>query len=281
MFKLKFSETYDNSIFIKNNIKPVVEDYYCISGNICCVADGVTRDSINETYIKYPETLEEVKEWINIYPKSPSGSYKAAKITADKFVEYIKAYDNITEENIYDTIEKVNQEVWEINKNREIDYLKNDLFCTVASGGIIEKNFFIGFSIGDCHIKILNEKFEQIFESINDHLNYEQYEKEVLSNYGFDWTNPKDRILVRGAFRNNPIIKNHSFGVISGEKQAMEFVKTYKVDLTNAKYICIYSDGCEPNFENKENIKETIKNPENIKNNGKEKTLIIYEREEK
>ena len=34
MFKRKFSATYDNSIFIKHNIKPVVEDYFCIKDNI-------------------------------------------------------------------------------------------------------------------------------------------------------------------------------------------------------------------------------------------------------
>lgn len=278
MFKLKFAKTFDNSVFIKNNIKPVVEDYYCLNDNIFCVADGVTRDSINGTNIIYPETLEEVKEWINIYP-NPSGAYEAAKIVANNFVEYIKEKKELNEKIIYEAVQNANKEVWQINKDRKIDYLKDDLFCTVAVGGVIKQNRFIGFSIGDCHITILDENFEIIFETINDHLNFEKYEKETLSKYGLNWENPKDRILVRAGFRNNPIIKDKSFGVLSGEKEAMEFVKTYEVDLTNAKYVCVYSDGCEPNFENKEKIKDTIINPEEIKNSGKEKTLIIFENE--
>lgn len=278
MFKLKFAETYDNYAFIKYNIKPVVEDYFCISDNIFCVADGVTRDSVNGTSVIYPETLEEVKEWIKSYP-NPSGAYQAAKITADNFVKNIRNSNTINKEIIYEAVKKANAEVWKINKDRKIDYLKDDLYCTVAVGGIILKNKFIGFSIGDCHIKILNEQFEEIFKSINNHQNFETYQKKTLSNYGLDWENPKDRILVRAAFRNNPIIKDKSFGVISGEIEAMEYVDIYEVDLKDAKYICAYSDGCEPNFENKEKIKNTIVNPEDIKNRGKEKTLIIYEKE--
>jgi len=279
MFKLKFSATYDNSIFIKHNIKPVVEDYFCIKDNIFCVADGVTRDSVEGKYIKYPKDLEEVKEWIKGYP-NPSGAFEAAKIVADGFVKNMEKANNINKDTIFEAVEKANNEVWQINKDRKIDYLKEDLYCAVAAGGIIVENCFIGFSIGDCHIKILNEKFEQIFESVNDHVNYEKYERETLAKYGFNWENPKDRILVRAGFRNNPIIKEKSFGVISGEKEAMEFVKTYMVDLNDAKYVCIYSDGCEPNFENDTRMRESILNPHNIVNDGKEKTLVIYQRKD-
>lgn len=278
MFKLKFANTYDNYAFIKNNIKPVVEDYFCIDENVFCVADGVTRDSINGTSVIYPENLQEVIEWVKTYP-NPSGAYTVAKIFADNFVRDIKRSNVIDKEAVYEAVKRANNEVWKVNKDREIDYLKEDLYCTVAVGGAIVENKFIGFSIGDCHIKILNEQFEEIFESIDNHQNFEKYKKETLYNYGFDWKNPKDRILVRAAFRNNPIIKEKSFGVISGEKDAMEFVDTYEIDLQDAKYVCIYSDGCEPNFENKQKIIDTISNPEDIRNSGREKTLIIYEKQ--
>lgn len=277
MFKLIFSKTYDNYNFIKYNIKPVVEDYFCVNNNVFCIADGVTRDSINGENIIYPTTLEEIENWIKIYP-NPSGAYEAAQIIAENFVDYLIKEKDITEKTLFNIVKKVNNKVWKINEDREINYIENDLYCAVATGGIILENYLICFSIGDCHIKVLNERYEQIFETENNHSNFEKYEKEVLTKYNFDWTNPKDRILVRAAFRNNPIIKDKAFGVLSGEKAAMEFVKIYKVDLKEAKYICAYSDGCEPNFEDVSKIKSTITNPQAIQNSGKEKTLIVYER---
>ena len=103
-----------------------------------------------------------------------------------------------------------------------------------------------------------------------------------IKNYKYDWRESKDRIMVRRDFRNKPNVKYNgkevSFGVLTGEKEAEHYIDVYKINLSNIKYICAYSDGCEPFFEEKEISKETIINPYIIEKEGKERTLVIYEK---
>lgn len=286
MFKIKFANMYDNTIFTKYNLKPVAEDYFAIKENIFCVADGVTRDSIYGESIPYPKNKEEVEEWIKVYP-NPSGAYQAAQICAESFVKYASELkkEEINEKSILDIIKKANLEIAQINEGREIDYLANDLFCCVAVGGYIVDNNMYCFSIGDCHITVLDDKFNTIFTSINNHKQFEDYLENVYSKkQQYDWNKADDRVMVRRDYRNKPKMKYNgqdvSFGVLSGEKEAEYYIDTYKVNLEKAKYICAYSDGCEPFFKEKEKIQEIIKEPTKLQNEGKERTLIIYENSE-
>ena len=282
MFKLKFAKMYDNSIFKKYNINPIAEDYFKVEDNIFCVADGVTRDSIYGESIPYPKNKQEVEEWIKVYP-NPSGAYEAAKICAESFVEKLLEYDKKIDENvILDAIRIANNKIAKINENRKIDYLANDLFCCVAVGGCIIENTLYCFSIGDCHITAFDENFNIKFNTINNHKQFEDYLEIYSKENKYDWNNPKDRVMVRRDFRNKPgklyNNKEISFGVLSGEKEAEHYIDVYKVDLSQIKYICAYSDGCEPFFETKEIAKKIILEPEQLKNEGKERTLVIYER---
>ena len=126
MFKCKFANMYDNDIFSKFNIKPVAEDYFKVSNNAFCVADGVTRDLVGGEIRPYPQTKEEAQYIAEHYP-NPSGAYTCAKICADNFVSKIEKEDNISKETIKKVIQEVNKDILEINKNREIDYAKEDL----------------------------------------------------------------------------------------------------------------------------------------------------------
>ncbi len=282
MFKLKFAKMYDNSIFKKYNINPIAEDYFKVEDNIFCVADGVTRDSIYGESIPYPKNKQEVEAWIKVYP-NPSGAYEAAKICAESFVEKLCEYDKKIDENvILDAIRIANNKIAKINENRKIDYLANDLFCCVAVGGCIIENTLYCFSIGDCHITAFDENFNIKFNTINNHKQFEDYLEIYSKENEYDWNNPKDRVMVRRDFRNKPgklyNNKEISFGVLSGEKEAEHYIDVYKVELSQIKYICAYSDGCEPFFETKEIAKKIIIEPEQLKNEGKERTLVIYER---
>ncbi len=283
MFKLKFAKMYDNSIFEKNNLKPVSEDYFCVKENIFCVADGVTRDSIYGEAVPYPKNKQECENWIKVYP-NPSGAYDAAKVCADSFVKYVVEYNGNIDENVIDTIiKKVNKDIGKLNEGREIDYLANDLFCSVAVGGIILQDYLYCFSIGDSHITGFDSNFNICFTTINNHKQFENFLNLYCKDHEYDWNNPKDRVMVRRDFRNKPQKKYNgkevSFGVLSGEKEAEHYIDVYKVDLSNIKYICAYSDGCEEFFRDKEHTKMIIQNPEKLQNEGKERTLIIYEKE--
>lgn len=279
MFKLKYAKMCNNEIFDKYGIKPVVEDYFKAELNAFCIADGVTRDSIKGEAVPYPENEKEVKEWIKTYP-NPSGSYLSAKICAETFLENINK--NI---EMLEIVKNINKEIWKINKDRKIDYLKEDLYGCVAVGGIIKKNTLKAFSIGDCHIKIFDEEFNELFQTTNNHLNFENYLNNIyVKQNEYNWNNPKDRAMVRRDFRNKPEKlyngKEISFGVLTGEKEAEHYIDTYNINLENAKYIVAYSDGCEPFFNDKQTIRTILTNPKEIEKEGKERTLIVYEKGE-
>ena len=86
MFKNIYAKMCNNKIFDVYNIEPVPEDYFLVDDNIFCIADGVTRDTIEGKAVPYPKTKEEVVEWKKMYP-NPSGAYESAKICGDNFVK--------------------------------------------------------------------------------------------------------------------------------------------------------------------------------------------------
>lgn len=279
MFQLKYSKRYQNQMYTRYDIEFPEEDYYYLEDNVFCVADGVTRDLIGGEIRPYPKTKEEAQYIASHYP-NPSGAFASSKVIANSFVKYAKQ-GNSSEETVKEAIRKANQDVWEINKNRKIDYVGEDLYCSVAVGGIITEENLYGFSIGDCYIKVFDETKNEIFSTENDHFWMEKFEEEYLKKGNYDWFDPRSRLLIRGALRNNYLVtyqgERVGYGALTGENRAMDFVKMYQVPLKNAKYIVAYSDGCMPYFE-KEEAKKTLENPDRIKEDGSERTLVIYEK---
>lgn len=284
MFKLIYDKTFDNTIFTKLHLTPVVEDYYKIKDLSFCVADGVTRDNIKGEAVPYPKDEEEAKYWIETYP-NPSGAFDSAKIVCDTFVSEIEKYqeNEISENVIMDVAKLCNKALKPLNANRDIDYLKEDYYCCEAVGGKIIDNYLYCFSLGDCHITLLDKNYNIIFTTINNHKQFEDYLNTVYSKeHTFNWDDSKDRIMVRKDYRNNPSKKHNgkdvSYGTFSGEDTAEYYIDTYKVDLSNVEYICAYSDGCEPFFESKETIKNLLEDLDSLEHTGKERTLVVYKR---
>ncbi len=281
MFKVKFEKRYQNQTYTNYGITFPEEDYYCIDENIFCVADGVTRDLVGVEIRPYPKTKEEAQYIADHYP-NPSGALESSKIIADNFVKYMKE-KQISKETITEAVRQANKEVWQINKDRDVNYIEEDLYCSEAVGGVITEEYLYCFGIGDCYIKVYNQNKEEIFSTENDHLWMEEFEESYLKTGEYDWMNPRYRLLIRGALRNNYIVKYNGkhvgYGALTGEESAMNFVKVYQVPLKEAKYICAYSDGIMPYLVNKNEVEKTLNNPERIKKNGRERTLVIYEKE--
>ena len=282
MFKLIYSKRYQNQIYTKYGLEFPEEDYFYLEDNIFCVADGVTRDLVGGEIRPYPKTQEEAEYIAKHYP-NPSGAFESSKIIANNFVKNLKEVsNNINEENIMMAIKEANKAVWEINKNRKIDYVGEDLYCSEAVGGIILDDYLYCFGIGDCYIKVFDEEYNELFATENDHEWMEKFENDYLKTGEYEWMNPRYRLLIRGALRNNYIVTYNGekvgYGALTGEDSAMDFVKIYKVPLGKVKYIAAFSDGCIPFFENKEETEKTLNNPDRLKENGSERTLVIYEK---
>lgn len=284
MFQCRFAKMYDNQIFTKYQVTPIPEDYFKVEGNFFCVADGVTRDNIKGEAVPYPTTKQEVEEWIKYYP-NPSGAYEAAKLCCEEFVKALKSKEIFTQKEIKEAALSANRAIAKINEGRTIDYLKEDLYCCEAVGGVIIGETLYCFSVGDCHITVLDQEANILFTTEDPNKKFEHYINEIYQKeHGYDWFNAQDRKMVRKEFRNN-ISKKYqgeaiSFGALTGEETANAYIHTYEIDLKKAYYIGAYSDGCEPFFKEKEERRKVIENPESIGTKGKERTLIFYQREE-
>lgn len=287
MFNLKFADTFDFSIMRENKLEHVLEDYFEISGNTFCVADGITRDLIDGTPLSYPKNLDDALNIIKKYP-NPSGATAAAKICAKNFIKYVsnENSNNLTENDILQIVKKINADIANLNSGRKIDYLTNDYFCCVAVGGIIQENTLLCFGIGDCKIRVLDKNCNTIFDTSFETLSRLPAIKTPLLLRVFrgkwNWANPSYRVYIRKRVRNNSwlkFIKKHSFGALTGEHKAIPFVKTFRIPLDDAKYILAFSDGCDDCLKTVEQTRAVIANPSQIKNEQHEKTLIIFEKE--
>jgi len=62
---------------------------------------------------------------------------------------------------------------------------------------------------------------------------------------GKSWNQPEVRARIRSHYRNNPK-ELHSFGVLTGEDSAMNYVRTGEQEIKPGHYLLTYTDGLEP-----------------------------------
>ena len=145
--------------------------------------------------------------------------------------------------------------------------------------------------ICDCGIIVYDRDGNIKFKSDDD--------KEIYSDkyigMGIPWQLPETRKIVRRDFRNNlsNIVdgKCVSYGALTGEEEAISFIREGSVALDNNDIVIVYSDGLSNylkeasfinqvlNFE-KESFEEYInqKAREDYDKYGREKTLVILKR---
>ncbi len=227
-----------------------VEDSFKINNTktlkIITVADGITRDPIGVPHLPSPHQLLAEIEFVEKYPR-PS----PAKITADtfckSFISYLKKQKNGSVEMISNAFSLANLKIKNLNKkkNPHPDYLERDLWGCVASAGFIQKDKLYYGYICDCGVCIFDKKGRLKFRTTND----KDEADKLLDFRGKDWRNPKWRADRRKEYRNNPNKKVRgklaSYGALTGEKNALFFVKTGKQKLCTGDHIFFYSDGME------------------------------------
>ena len=221
------------------------EDSMLVEGRVFCVADGVTRDPISPKNITDLSTEDLLKKYPN-----PSGSRLAADLFCESFIKFlnkkIPTLKTIKNAFIYG-----NEKITELNKKNpsNIDYLVNDFFSCVASGGVIYNNKLYWGGICDCGIIIYDKQGKIKFQTPNWMKSFEKYEKKKLHKPDFNFSQAKYRKMVRSKYRNNVkmIVNNEcvSYGALTGEKEAEQFMKFGEIYLDKGDLIVFYTDGFE------------------------------------
>lgn len=223
------------------------------------------------------------RKMLKFYPR-PSGAELAAK-------EIVKTFSNANG-SLKEKLLVCNQKVKDLNNQYIVkcDYLENDYYGAVAACIKIENNILNYAFICDCGIIIYDSEGNIKFQTEDEK---ELYSDPYINNIGVPWNLPDARVIVRREYRNN--INNIqdgkcvSYGALTGEESAIDFIRTGKIKLENGDFIIIYSDGLSNFLPRKDFINQILnfekKQFEQFINNesekdydkyGKEKTLVLY-----
>jgi hypothetical protein len=208
---------------------------------LVALADGISRDPVG-----MPELPDYKKFTGKINYPIPSPAKKAAEIFCESFVKKSKktkpSIKSVKESAIY-----ANKKIKQLNKNVKVDYLENDFAACVASFGIISgSTLYHGFAT-DCGVCVFDKEGKLKFKTKNEGPN-PQIEKEVAKSpeeYGASWREPQRRARTRRWYRNNPK-EPLSYGAFTGEKEAINFVRTGEIKLSQGDFVIFFSDGFTP-----------------------------------
>lgn len=276
IYLIIYKKTFEN-IKTKNCNFPI-EDHYYAKDHIAIVADGITRDPIGVFDLKSVS----FNQFLEKYPR-PSGAELAAK-------EIVKTFE-LENGSLKERLIKCNTMVKILNEKniKNCDYLQNDYYGAVASAALIENGYLKYAYICDCGIVIYDKNGSIKFQTEDDK---EKYSDPYCNNIGIPWNLPEARIIVRRDYRNNlNNIKEGkcvSYGALTGEENAIYFIREGKIKLDIGDIVVVYSDGFNQILNIKDFINEIINFNEmsferyidkiskvDYEKYGKEKTLII------
>lgn len=274
---LLYKNTFEN-IKTVNFDFPIEDQFYALE-NEAIVVDGITRDPIGSSEL----SVYSQKDFLNKYPR-PSGAEIAAK-------EICKTF-SIVNGSLKDRLIQCNEEVKKLNDKyiKHCDYLQNDYYGAVASCIQIRNNILKYAYICDCGVIVYNSLGNIKFQTEDDK---KLYSDSYINQLGISWNLPETRVIVRRDFRNNlDNIQDGrcvSYGALTGEKSANDFIRYGELQLSQGDLILVYSDGFANFLHDAEFIsqllnfeKETFEmfvNKKSLDNNekyGKEKTIILF-----
>ncbi len=273
---LIYKNTFDNVKTINCNFP--IEDQFYADDIQAIVADGITRDPIGVLDLSSCS----FEEMLQKYPR-PSGAELAAKEIVTTFS---KSSGSLKERLI-----KCNNSVKKLNDKyiKKCDYLQNDYYGAVASCVSIKNDILYYAYICDCGVIVYNELGKVRFQTRNDK---QQDSDKYIKNIGIPWNLPESRVIIRRDYRNNldNIVNGKcvSYGALTGEKQAEEFIRIGSLSLNKGDIIVVYSDGFMNflhdnsfinhilNF-NKDEFEQYVEKKSNTDYDkyGKEKTIIL------
>lgn len=224
-----------------------IEDSYSFDKleKIIAVADGVTRDP--KEWLPDKSTLKGKIDFLWNYP-SESPAKIAADLFCNSFPGILKSFDMKDERAIKDSFNESNKVIFDYNQifMEDDDYLTRDLAGCVSAAAYQNKDAVYWGYIADCGIALFDEKGNLKFRTEDD--GPEKYHNEIIKDErlnGLKWENPEMRRIIRSEYRNNPSEKN-SYGILNGEIESMNYIRTGAIEKKPSEILMVYSDGITP-----------------------------------
>ena len=216
------------------------------ANRIVAAADGVTRDPLE--YLPNKNTLRGKIKFAWHYQR-PSPSAAISQLFCQTFPEFLRQYkpENRNEEAIRKAFTESNKIIhaWHRKNIPFPDYLTKDFAgCVAAVTSTYQDAVTLGF-LTDTGVAIFHENGELKFRTENegpDKFHDKIWEDPRLK--GLTWEDPRARVIIRSDYRNNPTNEN-SFGVLTGENSAMNYVRTDTQEIEPGEILVVYTDGLE------------------------------------
>ncbi len=225
------------------------EDYfgsYCYDNEqkIMVASDGVTRDPC----LRLPDTSKLLGKLLFL-AKYPHPS--PARIASETFVKEFKKTLIQTrprdrdERAIREAFRRANEEIARWNKENipNPDYLVND-FAGCVGAGLSYNNGLVTYGfMADPGIAVYDEKGNLRFKTDDDGPSkHDDFMTKELKSQGLTWRDAEFRRVIRRDFRNKPD-NTHSYGVLTGEREAMYYVRTGTIEVRPGEHIAVFTDG--------------------------------------
>jgi serine/threonine protein phosphatase PrpC len=237
------------------------EDFFFKQGNFFVVTDGVSRSFQGK------------------YPKPSPARVVAETVATVLGLHLIAGLDILT------AFQTANKSAYSLNKVfgfLNTDYLFSDLAGCVASAITVHDNTFKYGFIGDCGVAKLDQHANLIWHTPDEVAPVVRTFKTLI----YETVVNERLVRIRRDFRNKPQADHLTYGVITGEKEAMSYVRTGEMDFQKGETIALYSDGVfpfllDPDFRhlllsgNKKKITEYLKANSSPTKNNDDKTIII------
>lgn len=230
------------------NFKPEEDSYRFNSRQgIIAVADGITRDPKGMLVLPSKRDLVGMARFFLNYPR-PSPAKIAADRFTKSFLEVMLSCKDKNQQAVKEAFEIANKRIRLLNLtyNMFSDYLIDDYWACVASGTALreqdkQKVLSYGF-ITDCGVAVFDENGNMVFQTPNEGPSAEM-DKEREKLYG-SFKFPEGRRATRRIYRNNPITPL-AYGALTGEQEAMHYVRTGELEFKPGQILVLYSDGLD------------------------------------
>lgn len=237
---------------------------------IAAVADGVTRDLVAG---KYPQ---------------PSPAKIAADLFCEIFVENLKSRDSFSSVALKNSFVAANQAIAQLNKKKikKVDYAQNDYWTCVAVGAVIALSNLHWAFIGDSGVCVYDKLGKLKYRTPDDVLAAKQYINQIFGKY----SGSNFKQYVRKTLRNSKKFvggRMVSYGALTGEKEALNFIKSGSWTIEPGDNIILYTDGAEEliyskvfiqklNSANLQELKTIIRGALLARSKKDEATILIF-----
>lgn len=203
------------------------EDRYFASNHVFVVTDGVSRTK--------PEG--------GTYP-NPSGAAMAAEAVAETAGEFLSTQTIYTPEVLLEALRRGNDAVMELNvandiiPGKKLDYRVHDYYNTCAAVAVIHDGVLHWATIGDTQIAVFGIQDFPALITENTVLPLERYRD------GRVFPSTNERLAFwREHLRNKPHAQYQTYGTLTGEWEAMAYVKTGSRPMFRGDLVVLFSDG--------------------------------------